>query len=273
VVWFRTGPPSRSPAPRSAPIPDEPRHQVSARAIYTWIEQDRHREHWKSFLRRRGRRPCRRKNPTPCAVARIRNRPEVIERRLRWGDFEGDAVLGPAGTGGIVTLVCRRSRFTIITKIQSKDADHVHGRIQQRLKDLAEDQRRSTTFDNGTEFARRQRLEKHLGLQLYFADPGCPHQRGTNENTNGLIRQYFPKGTDFHAVSHRGKSRRIPIKQSTSRLPRIGNTRRRLSPRNLPRKLRLSFQTVPSAPPKLSSTIWTSCVRAPLAGLRLMNQA
>ena len=182
--------------------PEEPRRQVSARTIYTWIEQDRHKEHWKSFLRRRGKRPWRRKNPTPCAAARIRNRPEVIERRLRLGDFEGDTVLGPAGTGGIVTLVCRRSRFTIITKIQSKDANHVHARIKQRLQELATEQRRSITFDNGTEFARCQRLEKHLGLRRYFADPGCPHQRGTNENTNGLIRQYFPKGTDFHTVSH-----------------------------------------------------------------------
>lgn len=182
--------------------PQEPRRRVSARTIYTWIEQDRHKEHWKSFLRRRGKRPCRRKNPTPCAAARIRNRPEVIERRLRLGDFEGDTVLGPLGTGGIVTLVCRRSRFTIITKIQSKDADHVHERIKQRLKELAAEQRRSITFDNGTEFARCQRLEDHLAMQLYFADPGCPHQRGTNENTNGLIRQYFPKGTDFRTVSH-----------------------------------------------------------------------
>jgi IS30 family transposase len=182
--------------------PQDLRRQVSARTIYTWIEQDRDRKHWKSYLRRRGKRPCRRKNPTPCAAARIRNRPEVIERRLRLGDFEGDTVLGPAGTGGIVTLVCRRSRFTIITKIQSKDADHVHARIKQRLKELAEEQRRSITFDNGTEFARCQRLEQHLSLHLYFADPGCPHQRGTNENTNGLIRQYFPKGTDFRTVSH-----------------------------------------------------------------------
>jgi transposase, IS30 family len=183
--------------------PDEPRRQVSARTIYSWIEQDEHREHWKGFLRRRGKRPCRRTNVENCrSAARIRNRPEVIEQRLRLGDFEGDTVLGPPGTGGIVTLVCRRSRLTIITKIQSKDAEHVHQRIKQRLKELAEDHRHSITFDNGTEFARCQRLEKHLHIQLYFADPGCPHQRGTNENTNGLIRQYFPKGTDFRNVSH-----------------------------------------------------------------------
>ena len=183
--------------------PCEPDRHVSARTIYAWIEQDEHREHWKAFLRRRGKRPYRRKNPeTSCLAARIHNRPACLEQRLRLGDFEGDTVLGPPGAGGIVTLVCRRSRLTIITKIHSKDANHVHQRIKQRLKELAEDRRHSITFDNGTEFARCQRLEKHLDMQLYFADPGCPYQRGTNENTNGLIRQYFPKGTDFRTISH-----------------------------------------------------------------------
>ena len=182
--------------------PDEPRRHVSARTIYTWIERDPHKAHWKTFLRRRGKRPYRRKNTNPCPAARIHNRPACVEHRLRLGDFEGDTVLGPPGTGGLVTLVCRRARFTILTKIQSKDADHVHQRIKQRLKELAEDRRHSITFDNGTEFAHCRRLEKHLQLQLYFADPGCPYQRGTNENTNGLVRQYFPKGTDFHTISH-----------------------------------------------------------------------
>ena len=183
--------------------PADPRRCVSARTIYAWIERDQHKDHGKAFLRRRGKRPYRRKNAeTSCPAARIHNRPEVIEQRLRLGDFEGDTVLGPPGTGGVVTLVDRRSRLTIITKIQSQDANHVHPRIKQRLKELAEDRRHSITFDNGTEFARCQRLEKHLHLQLYFADPGCPYQRGANENTNGLIRQYFPKGTDFRTISH-----------------------------------------------------------------------
>ena len=60
----------------------------------------------------------------------------------------------------------------------------------------------STTFGNGTDFALCHRLEKHLDVKLYFADPGCPNQRGTNENTNGLIRQYFPKGSDFRNITH-----------------------------------------------------------------------
>jgi IS30 family transposase len=182
--------------------PDSPERRVSAPTIYAWIEQNQHRPHWRSFLRRRGKRPCRRKKPETSLGARIHNRPEVIEQRLRLGDFEGDTVLGPPGTGGLATLVDRKSRYTIVVKIQSKDANHVHEKLKQRLKELDEERCRSITFDNGTEFARCHRLEKHLGLKLYFADPGCPYQRGTNENTNGLIRQYFPKGTDFRDVTH-----------------------------------------------------------------------
>jgi IS30 family transposase len=182
--------------------PDDPGRQVSAQSIYNWIRKDADDEDWQSHLRRRGKRPYRRKSATINPGAPIADRPEVCEQRLRLGDFEGDTVLGPPGTGGLATLVDRKSRFTIILKIESKDADHVHHRLKERLKQLHEELRRSITFDRGTEFARCHRLEKHLGIQLYFADPGCPYQRGTNENTNGLIRQYFPKGTDFRAISH-----------------------------------------------------------------------
>jgi IS30 family transposase len=182
--------------------PECPDRCVAPQTIYHWIQQDPHREHWESFLRRRGKRPSRRKNTVLGDGARIDQRPEVIEQRLRLGDFEGDTVLGPPGTGGLATLVDRRSRYTIVVKIQSKNADHVHEKLKQRLKELDEERRRSITFDNGTEFASCHRLEKHLDIKLYFADPGCPYQRGTNENTNGLIRQYFPKGTDFQDISH-----------------------------------------------------------------------
>lgn len=181
--------------------PDCPDRHVSAQTIYTWIENDKHREHWRSFLRRRGKRPSRRKKPDGVG-APIAQRPEVIEQRLRLGDWEGDTVLGPAGTGGLATLVDRKSRYTIVVKIRCKEANHVHQKLKERLRELDEQRRCSITFDNGTEFARCRRLEKHLGMTLYFADPGCPYQRGTNENTNGLIRQYFPKGTDFRDISH-----------------------------------------------------------------------
>ncbi len=176
---------------------------VSPQTIYAWTKQDDDREHSESLLRRRGKRPCRRKNPaTTGDAARIHDRPEVIEQRLRLGDFQGDTVLGPPGTGGLATLVDRKARFTIVVKIQSKDGNHVHEKIKQRLKALDDEHCHSLAFDNGTEFARCHRLEKHLSLKLYWEDPGCPYQRGTNENTNGLIRQYYPKGTDFRDITH-----------------------------------------------------------------------
>ena len=182
--------------------PDTPERHVSPQTIYTWIDNDANCVHWKAQLRRRGQRPARRKSPPNSGAARIRERPEVIEQRQRLGDFEGDTVLGPPGTGGVATLVDRQSRLTIVVKIQSKDADHVQEKLRQRLSQLDEARCHSITFDNGTEFARCHRLEKQLGIKLYFADPGCPYQRGTNENTNGLIRQYFPKGTNFRFISH-----------------------------------------------------------------------
>ena len=126
--------------------------QVSSQTIYTWIKQDEDREHWESMLRRRGRRPNRRKDATTGDGARIDNRPEVIEERRRLGDFEGDTVLGSPGTGGLATLVDRKARFTIVVKVRSKNADHVHKKIKQRMKELDEQRCHSITFDNGTEF-------------------------------------------------------------------------------------------------------------------------
>ena len=98
-------------------------------------------------------------------------------------------------------------RYTVMVKVPSKEADHVKEKIQQRLQPLAEDRRHLLTFDNGTEFARCHRLEKRLGIQRYFADPGCPYPRGTHENTQGLIRQYFPLGTNFRNSSHQAVRR------------------------------------------------------------------
>lgn len=104
---------------------------VSPQTIYAWIKQDDEREHWESMLRRRGKCPYRRKNTaTTRDAARIRNRPEVIEQRLRLGDFEGDTVLGPPATGGVATVVCRKSRLTMIVKVRSKDSKHVYAKTQ-----------------------------------------------------------------------------------------------------------------------------------------------
>jgi IS30 family transposase len=181
-----------------------PKDRVSAATIYRWIDaQGAERRYWRGMLRRRGRRPSRpRKNPAEAAKARIADRPKIIEQRRRRGDFEGDLVLGQQGTGGLQTLVDRRSRYALLMKVARKDADYVHRKTRERLRTLPADKRHSLTDDNGGEFARCVRLERSLGVKVDWAEPGCPYQRGTNENTNGLTRQFFPKGTDFQTVSH-----------------------------------------------------------------------
>ena len=185
-------------------FPETSARQVSPQTIYAWIAcRGEDRSHWQGFLRRRGRRPKRRENRGETAShATIADRPAIIERRGRLGDFEGDTVLGPPGSGGVVTLVDRQARYTLLAKVPSKQSHRVATRIRDRLGPLDDTQRRSLTFDNGTEFARCPRLEAVLGVAVYFADPGCPYQRGTNENTNGLLRQFFSKGTDFRQISH-----------------------------------------------------------------------
>ena len=185
-------------------FPEAIARQVSPQTIYAWIaSRGEDRPHWQGFLRRRGRRPKRRENSGETASpATIADRPAIIEQRGRLGDFEGDTVLGPPGSGGVVTLVDRQSRYTLLAKVPSKQSNRIAKRIRDRLGSLDDEQRRSLTFDNGTEFARCPRLEATLGVAVYFAEPGCPYQRGTNENTNGLLRQFFPKGSDFRQISH-----------------------------------------------------------------------
>ena len=183
---------------------ERPRDCVSARTIYRWIEaQGPLRRHWKSCLWRRGRaRRERRESAGDAAKARIASRPEIIERRERIGDFEGDLVLGKQGSGGLLTLVDRKSRYTLMTKVHHKQAAYVYRKARRRFAQLPADKRHSLTLDNGGEFAKCPRLEHSLDMRVYWADPGRPYQRGTNENTNGLTRHFYPKGTDFNTVSH-----------------------------------------------------------------------
>jgi len=185
--------------------PHRPRDCVCASTVYRWIDrQGAERAYWKSYLRRRGRRPYRpRENAGASACkARLDARPKVIERRGRIGDFEGDLVLGKQGKGGLQTLVDRKSRYTLLMKIARKEARYMYRKTRARLQGLPSAKRHSITYDNGGEFAKCPLLEKSIGIKVYWAEPGRPYQRGTNENTNGLVRQFFPKGTDFGTVTH-----------------------------------------------------------------------
>ena len=108
-------------------FPKEPKQQVSGSTILRWIQRQPGplRRHWSKFLRRRGRAPFRPRKPPVEPAKRIRNRPAIIERRGRVGDFEGDLVLGAPGTGGVLTVVCRRSRYLKVVKVQNKLSKHV----------------------------------------------------------------------------------------------------------------------------------------------------
>lgn len=130
----------------------------------------------------------------------IEERPDAVERRERVGDWEADTIVGKPGRAVIVSLVDRRSRLTCLAKAPSRKAADVEEAINQALGPYVENVH-TVTCDNGSEFARHASLSTSLKARFFFAHPYAAWERGLNENTNGLVRQYFPKGTDFSKVS------------------------------------------------------------------------
>lgn len=129
----------------------------------------------------------------------IAERPKIVEARKRIGDYERDTLLGKKGSPILLTIVDRVSRYTRIAKIKGVNAQAAH---KATVKLLKRSKVHTITNDNGPEFAFHKKTAKALKTKIYFNDPYCSWQRGTNENTNGLIRQYFPKGHDFRMVSN-----------------------------------------------------------------------
>ncbi len=130
----------------------------------------------------------------------IRKRPPEIEDRAVPGHWEGDLILGSGGTQ-IAALVERTSRYTVLVKVPKKDAKTVRLALERQIRRLPEELALSVTWDRGTELAQHAQLCIAAGLEIYFCDPSSPWQRGTNENTNRLLRQYFPKGTRLDGYS------------------------------------------------------------------------
>ena len=130
----------------------------------------------------------------------IDDRPEIVDQKTRLGDWEGDTVIGKGQQGVVITLVDRVSRFTLAERRNSKHAEGVTHSIQQLLAPH-KDKCHTITFDNGKEFARHADIAAHLQAAVYFAHPYHSWERGLNENTNGLLRQYFPKKTNLKKIS------------------------------------------------------------------------
>jgi len=130
----------------------------------------------------------------------IDERPEIVEQKTRIGDWEIDTVIGQNHQGALVTIVDRVSKFTLIKKVDSKHADVVTAATIMLLKPYL-DKTVTITADNGKEFAGHESITKHLNAAVYFAHPYHSWERGLNENTNGLIRQYFTKGSSFEDIT------------------------------------------------------------------------
>ena len=125
----------------------------------------------------------------------IEERPEEVERRERVGDWESDTLRGPMSTkAGVVTHVDRRTRYTVAEWLPDREARTLNHVTAGAMRGLPV---RTMTVDNGMEFGCFKELEARLGAKVYFAHEGCPWERGLNENTNRLLRQFFPRGTDF----------------------------------------------------------------------------
>jgi IS30 family transposase len=130
----------------------------------------------------------------------ISERPAIVEHRSRIGDWEADTIIGRERIGGIISLVERRSRYCLLKKVPTKSVQTVAEAICSSLMPVKE-KVLTITSDNGIEFMCHQKIAKSLGADFFFADPYASWQRGTNENTNGLVRQYLPKKTDFTNLS------------------------------------------------------------------------
>ena len=129
----------------------------------------------------------------------IEERPDIVERKIRIGDWEGDTVVGKNHQGALVTLVDRKSKLTLIGKVNRYTADAVEETIIS-LMELLPRRNYTLTVDNGKEFASHEAVADALRIRIYFADPYSAWQRGLNENTNGLIRQYVPKGSEVRTL-------------------------------------------------------------------------
>ncbi|MCA1765280.1 MAG: IS30 family transposase [Desulfobulbaceae bacterium] len=186
--------------------PDDDSMRVSPETIYHWIYHEATGAGDLYHNLRRGHKKRRRqkrygKGYRFAGRKCITQRPEVVNERQRFGDWEGDTIEGKKSSGYIATVVERESRYLLATKLENKMAATLTARGTKSFRSIPRKMRKTLTVDNGSEFADFKEFERKTGLDIYFAKPYSPWQRGANENTNGLLRQYFPKGTDFKKVT------------------------------------------------------------------------
>lgn len=171
----------------------------------------------KTHLRRRGKKKYGKRGRfnTIQPEHTIHERPTEADIRLRLGDWEGDTVRSSPGKGCIVTFIDRKSRKLLAAQSKDMSAKSVFNAILKAFKGITP---KTITLDNGSEFAMFKELEKALHTTVYFADPHSPWQRGSNENTNGLLRFFFPRGFDFRTLTDRELNKVVKLINSRPRL-------------------------------------------------------
>jgi len=196
-----------SPEQISGRLKKEQRVCISPEWIYQYVLKDkraggdlyRHLRCQKKRRKRYGTYDRRGKLPN---CRSIEERPAIVNSRRRLGDWEADTMIGKRSKQAIVTLTERKSRFTLLGKVAQRTAQAVQNQIHRLLLPVA-DKVHTLTSDHGKEFAYHEQIAEMLQLEFYFAHPYAAWERGTNENTNGLLRQYFPKKHDFQSVSNK----------------------------------------------------------------------
>lgn len=167
-----------------------------------------------SSLRRGHKRRHRKTGKQPIIERPLKNmvlideRPPEVEDRIVPGHWEGDLLIGKNRQSALGSLTERTTRTLLLVPVTSKAADEVARAFQNRLNRLPDAMRRTLTYDQGKEMAQHEQLAKRARIKIFFAHKASPWERGTNENTNGLVRQFFPKGTDFSKIS-RTEIRRV----------------------------------------------------------------
>lgn len=190
--------------------PNDPIMSISYEAIYQHIYRHRQSKLGKKLIKLLPYHHHKRRENRKVGKDRIRIknqvsidlRPEHIQLREEVGHWEGDLMIGVGQKSAIATNVERKTRYTFIMKIDNRKSKTVTKAFACTLNTLPKDIRKSMTYDNGMEMANHQWLADKTGIDIYFAHPYSSWERGTNENTNGLIRRFFPKGTDFNLVTN-----------------------------------------------------------------------
>ncbi|MDB2705434.1 IS30 family transposase [Pseudomonadota bacterium] len=180
--------------------------RLSPETIYQWVLADAreggtlYQSLIRHHKRRRRQRRCSRRRLFADRVS-IHDRPKIVSDKVRFGDWESDTMEGGKSKGGLATHTEIKSRYLVAGKLIDKRSATFMACSIALFNHIKPELIKTFTVDNGSEFAEFKRLEKATNSQVYFADPHSPWQRGLNENTNGLLRRYFPKGCNFHPIS------------------------------------------------------------------------